>query len=362
MLPRASGSQTCAAHTGPAFEPPCWVRRACTALPPGTFVLPFAQPLTIDAAARWSALGVPRWVPKGLLTVCWGMALIAAIAGDTIGCTPDDPVCGPDQGFAWWFVICAATPVLLIWMPLVGCLAGVAFAAADIAYDDVASANVGFGLHGLACAFVAVCLLRAAAAQERAAAVAGGGFTASVPSVRDGFEPGRNLVRLGTAGVLVLLGVSLLGWYGHEVGAEDTHLARAERVAGRVVSVDDENFSITLEAVSSAGLRRVSTDVQDTGPYLVGSITAVLLDPQDVSWSRLVAEPQDPTGWESAGLGALLLALLLGLSILPRTRKHPRGKWTFSEIMAPLAILNDSLLWVVWDGQVGAQLGVPGCH
>lgn len=128
-------------------------------------MLPFAQPLTTDAAARWSALGVPRWVPKGLLTGGWGLALIAAIAGDTIGCTPDNPaICSPDQGFAWWFVICAATPVLLIWMPMVGCLAGVAFAAADIAYDDVASANVGFGLHGLACIVVAAWLWRAAAA------------------------------------------------------------------------------------------------------------------------------------------------------------------------------------------------------
>jgi len=34
---------------------------------------------------------------------------------------PDNPaICGPDQDFAWWFVTCAATPVLLIGMPLVG--------------------------------------------------------------------------------------------------------------------------------------------------------------------------------------------------------------------------------------------------
>lgn len=291
-------------------------------------MLPFAQPLTTDAAARWSALGVPRWVPKGLLTGGWGLALIAAIAGDTIGCTPDNPaICSPDQGFAWWFVICAATPVLLIWMPMVGCLAGVAFAAADIAYDDVASANVGFGLHGLACIVVAAWLWRAAAAQERAAAVAGGGFTAAAPSNHGGPETGVNPVRLGTAGVLVLLGVGLLGWYGHEVQAEDTHLARAERVAGRVLSVSDDDYSITLETATSAGQRRVTTEVLDTEPYQVGSTTPVLLDSQDVSWSRLVAEPQDPTGWESAGLGALLLALLLGL-IERESRRARRRLWS----------------------------------
>jgi hypothetical protein len=207
-------------------------------------------------------------------------------------------------------------------MPLVGCLAGVAFAAADIAYDDVASANVGFALHGLACTVGAVWLWRAAAAQERAAAEAGGGFTAAVPSNHGGPETGMNPVRVGTAGVLVLLGVGLLGWYGHEVQAEDTHLVRAERVAGRVLSVNDDDYSISLEAVTGAGLRRVSAGVLDTGPYPVGSTTPVLLDPKDVSWSRLVAEAQDPTGWESAGLGALLLALLLGL----RERESRRAR------------------------------------
>jgi len=59
----------------------------------------------------------------------------------------------------------------------------------------------------------------------------------------------------------------------------------------------------------------------------MGSTTPVLLDPQDVSWSRLVAEPQDPTGWESAGLGALLLALLLGL-IERESRRARRRLWS----------------------------------
>ena len=313
-------------------------------------MLPFAQPLTTEFAARWSALGVPRWVTKVLLTAGWGLALIAAMAGDTTRCSPDLPaICSPDQGFAWWIVICAATPVLLIWMPLVGCLAGVAFAAADIAYDDVTSANIGFGLHGLACAVVAVWLLRAATAQERAAAFAGGGFTAAVPAGHERRATGKNPVRLSTAGVLALLGVALLGWYGHQVQTEDTHLARAERVAGRVVSVDDENFSITLAAATGNGARRVTTGVQDTGPYPVGSVTPVLLDPQEVAWSRLVAEPQDPTGWESAGLGALLLALLLGL--VEREKRRARQRLWSGEHPA-------LRVWVVPD-ESGAALVLP---
>lgn len=131
-------------------------------------MLPFALPLTSEAAARWTAAGVPGWVTRGLLTGCWLLALIAAIAGgDTSQCTPDNPaICGPEVDFAGWIVICLATPVLLIWMPLAGCLAGVAFAVADLRYDDVIAANIGFGLHGLACAVVGAWLWRASAAQE----------------------------------------------------------------------------------------------------------------------------------------------------------------------------------------------------
>ncbi len=81
-------------------------------------------------------------------------------------------------------------------------------------------------------------------------------------------------------------------------------------------------------------------------PYPVGSTTPVVLDPEDVSWSRLVAEPQDPTGWESAGLGALLLALLLGL-IERETRRARRRLWCGEH--------PDLRVWVLPD-ETGAAL------
>lgn len=291
-------------------------------------MLPFASPLTSAAAARWSAALVPPWVAKGALTAGWAAALVAAAVGETMRCTPQAPsLCGPDQGFAWWVVICLATPVLLVWLPLLGCIAGVVFALADLAFDDVTSANVGFGLHGLACAAVALWLLRSAAAQQVIAADAGQGARAAVPTAQGRPDTDWDLGRVWAATGLVLLGTGLLGWYAHVVHTERGHLAAAEQVTGRVVAVDDEDVSITVDAPTSAGLRRVTVGVLDTAPYPRGSATPVLLDPGDPTWARLVAEPQDDTGWESAGLGALLLAVLVmgrGLQV----RRARERLWT----------------------------------
>ena len=275
-------------------------------------MLPFASPLTSAAAARWSGVLVPPWVAKAALTAGWAAAFIAAAVGDTTTCTPQAPsLCGPDQGFAWWLVICLATPVLLVWLPLMGCVTGVAFALADQAFDHVTSAKVGFGLHGLACAVVALWLLRSATAQQRIAADTGRGVRAAVPTSHGRPDTDWDLGRLGAATVLVLLGLGLLGWYAHVVHTERGHLVAAEQVSGRVAAVDDENGSITVEAPTRTGPRRITLGVLDTGTYPQGGTTPVLLDSGDATWARLVAEPQDATGWESVGLVALLLAVLL---------------------------------------------------
>jgi hypothetical protein len=284
--------------------------------------------LTPAAAARWSGLSVPAWVAKGALTAGWAAAFVAAAVGDTTTCTPDAPsLCGPDQGFAWWVVICLATPVLLVWLPLLGCVAGVAFALADQVFDHVTSARFGFGLHGLACAVVALWLLRSATAQQRIASDAGHGVRAAVPTGHGRPDTDWDLVRVVAAAVFALLGIGLLGWYSHVLQVERGHLAAAEQVTGRVVAVDDEDSSITVEASTTAGPRRVTLGVLDTRTYPQGDTTPVLLDVRDPTWARLVAEPQDATGWESAGLLALLLAVLVIARGL-RARRARERLWT----------------------------------
>ena len=82
-----------------------------------------------------------------------------------------------------------------------------------------------------------------------------------------------------------------------------------------------------MEAPTSDGLRRVTVGVLDTGAYPRGSTTPILLDSGDPTWARLVAEPQDATGWESAGLVALLRAVLVmgrGLQV----RRARERLWT----------------------------------
>lgn len=291
-------------------------------------MLPFAPSLTSDAAGGWSGARVPGWVPERALTALWFAALIAAMFGDAKKCTPADPsVCGPDQVFAWWLVICLATPLLLIWMPLLGCAAGVAFALADLHYDDVIPAKIGFGLQGLACAVVAVWLLRAAGRQEQLASGKSDAVKAAVPSSHALPHVDYNRARVVAVVGFALLGSALIGWYSHEVSTERSHLSASRQVSGRVFSVDDENFTITLDAATGGGARRVTTGVLDPEPYPKGSTTALLVDPNDLSWSRLVAEPQDATGWKIAGLGAFLLALLL-LVREAQTRRARKRLWT----------------------------------
>jgi len=63
-------------------------------------------------------------------------------------------------------------------------------------------------------------------------------------------------------------------------------------------------------------------------------------------------EPQDPTGWESAGLGALLLALLLGL--IERAGGRGEGQWSESEPATSWASAPRPA-----DGSVRCPAGTP---
>lgn len=279
-------------------------------------MLPAAPPFTAADADRWLRAALPRWVTRAALPSLWVLAVIAAVAGDTAQCTPQDPsVCGPDSAFALWFVVTLATPVLLVWMPLLGCAAGVLFALAELRYDDVQAGRWAFGLHGLLCALVAVRLVRGAAEQRRIVAAASAGVR--VPGLAAIPEEARPsaVSRRVLAGLLVLAGTGFFAWYAHEVRDERTHLQRAIQAQGRIVAVDpDESVTLAVRT-PSAGTREYQVGVYDyTAPYPLHSSTPVLLDPRDPGWVRLVAEPRDSTGWQSAGAGCFLLAFCWLLS------------------------------------------------
>ena len=276
-------------------------------------MLPYALPLTAEAADHWTRAGVPRWVPRVGLTVLWLAVCVAAVSTDNTHCTPDDPsICGPDRAFDAWVVVLVGTPVLLLWMPLLGCIAGVAFAMADLVYDDAGLSRIGFAVHGLACALVAGWLRAAAARQQRIAGEAGGGFAASARSARSDIPWLRS--RPLAAAALVLVAAASFAWYGRVTGQERTHVARSQLVDAEIVGRNSDDSTITLLIDD----RRRAVDVLDTDDYRTRT-TPVLVDPLDPTWLRLVAEPQDPGGWEAGGLGALTLAaLLLGRELTRR--------------------------------------------
>ena len=293
---------------------------------------PQVSPVTAD---QWARAAVPLAVTRVVLPLAWVAALAAAAFGDTTPCSAADPsLCGPDQAFAFWITIAFATPVLLWWKPLLGCGAGIAFAAADLIYDDVASARIGFGLHGAACAAVAVWMVRSARMQRAIAGTATDGVTASVATVDARVASRWNSLPLAAAaGLLLLVAPVMTGIYQHRTAAEQAHLDRAVTVQGDVTQINEADGTITVvpRPIGDIAARTQTIGVLEADDYQAGTSVPVLVDPADADWLRLVAEPADETYWLSFAYGACLLAgVLLGQEIHARrartrlmTGRHP---------------------------------------
>ena len=268
--------------------------------PPGPPVPAFGAP----EASGWSRGSLPWWVPSVALVAAWVLAFAAATAGDTERCSAADPsVCGPDVGFAVAAVALFATPVLLWWIPLAGCLTGALFGVLDVLEDEVTAARWSFGVHAALCVLAGLSLLADNRQRRRVASAAAGPARATLPP---GADPGGLGPRSLAAVAVALAGLGLVGWYVHADRAEQAHLDRAVRVEGRVTALVDDGYGVRLRLPDGT-----ETDVGVLDPYRVGDRMPVLRDPADPGWTRLVAEPADPTGWLTGGLSALLLAAVL---------------------------------------------------
>ncbi|MEU4237138.1 hypothetical protein [Actinoplanes sp. NPDC026619] len=264
---------------------------------------PGAPALDDQHVDRWTAAAAPWWKLRLALLVAWIAAILIALAGDTAPCTALDPgVCGPDVTFAVALVVLAATPVLLWWLPLAGCGAGMLFALLDLIGDDLPAANVAFGVHGLLCLATAAWLV--VARRRQAAVVAEMAGTARLDAalagrLRDSFPGwgGRTIFAV----LLVIAGAGGIAWYDHRVAQVAAHESAAVRTDAVIRSADRAESVVVVEVP-----RPVRVDVQ--GSYEAGQVVPVLVDG---SWAHLVAEPEDVTPWLSGGLGALGLAGLL---------------------------------------------------
>ncbi|MBL7493365.1 hypothetical protein I6A60_37980 [Frankia sp. AgB1.9] len=263
-------------------------------------------------AARWATGRAARWLAPVVLAGGWLIAFAVAVAGDTQPCSAADPsVCGPSVPFAWASVALFATPILLWWMPLVGCVAGIGFAVFDLAADPVPAARVAFAVHGAVCLIAAAWLLTARRRQlVRASVVARPVMIEPGVTVPDPRAARRWSARTVVALLLVLVGALAQLRYRHDSLAVERHVAGADRVDVRVQRTDTDNDVITVQLPGNGG--RAEIGVYDAGTYREGSSVPVLLDtagPRE--WVRLVAEPPDVTPWLTAGLGAFALAALL---------------------------------------------------
>ena len=277
-----------------------------------------APALTPELLKRWRRAGVPWWVPSILLIAWWVIGAVLGFIGDTAPCSPAEPsVCGPDITFAWAVVPLLATPILLVWMPLAGCAAGVVFGIADVIWDDVDASRWAFGTHGIACALVAVWLLRARSAQLRVMADLP---VRQLPSTAEDSGYARILGLQAWLGVLaVVAGGVVLGIYLHRQHVVDQHMARASMEVVTVVESDNDTIKVRPDGSKTSA----SLDVYDSSVYPVDSMQPAYVDRgSDPPWVTLVAEQQDETGWLSFAVGLELLAVaLIGRAYVGRRRR-----------------------------------------
>ncbi|CCH33116.1 hypothetical protein ABZ816_33925 [Actinosynnema sp. NPDC047251] len=237
-----------------------------------------SRPFTAGDLRRWEAHAVPAWVYKGVLLAGWGFVFGYAITAPT-SCTPVAP-CLPDPWLSVAAAALLATPVLLWREPVLGCALGAGFGLTEVVSEADDGIRLAFGLHGLACALVALWLVEARRAQHR---VVGSLSTpVRVPNATPARFTGRTVVA-----VLMLL-VGLLALVKYLVDSSDLaeHTAAATRFGGRVTAVGEHD--VTVQLASS----RRTFDVLSTEGYAVGSEVPVLVDGE---WAQLVAEPRDVT-------------------------------------------------------------------
>ena len=294
-----------------------------------------------ERARSWSRATAPRFLPFVVLVseVSGG---VARVDGEgNAPCSPQDPsLCGPQLGFSLAFVLLVGSVVLQWARPLFACALGVAFCAYEVGYDNPLAAKA-FSVSLFVClavgAWVTVCRQR----QRNLAGEAGAGvsFTPVAPPAAHGrwgwsdlgalfpldasalralvaFQPARVVVSL----LLVLASGGCGLVYHGAVVAEDAHLSRSVRVDARVADGPDDAQTFT-PVVDVPGAARAA-ELIPLEWYPEGSTQPILLDPRDDDWARLVAEPDDQTGWLVAAGCTLLLALVLASSELSVRRSR----------------------------------------
>ena len=265
-----------------------------------------APALDVAAIRLWRRGAVPRWATD-VLAGAWAMAFVTTgIATASLECTTQAP-CGPNELFARCAVLLFATPILLVWLPLLGCFTGAAFGLLEVLLDNSAVPMTTFAIHGAACLIVGNLIVLQRRRQQRAALVLARGVQVAIPPVRDRRGlPGPG-PRIGVALLLTVAGISAFGWYLHLNAVERAHVAAAQHRDAYVDAVDAGDVNLSIPGVGD-------WTVYTSGSYAVGDRVQVLFDPDGndgEGWIELVAESADNTPLETLGLTALAFGGLL---------------------------------------------------
>lgn len=276
---------------------------------------------TAEDVAEWDAQRRPLLLRRAVLLAHLA-AFAVAVVSDSLRpyvCTPAAPgPCAPEPDFSLALPFLLGAVALLWWAPYAATACSVAFAALDVAFDDLVWAKVAF----VVAAGVAVAHARALnGVRDNQRAVWRRlqhqvGVPVSRPRVsRRAHGPLDSVARLRVLAVAVLLaaGVACVVLYDRAANAEQQHLRRAQRVEATVLGwEDDGGLRLRLAPAADSGLPDEVTVPDAVGEYDTGAAVVVLTDPADTSWRRLASEPVDDSWWWTLAVIAVLGAGLLG--------------------------------------------------
>jgi hypothetical protein len=150
---------------------------------------------------------------------------------------------------------------------------------------------------------------------------------------------------VGVACAALVCGASGL-WYAHQVDQTARHVARSvvvDSVAGGVDGDGDQAFTLVSPP---AGAPKAVSIFPALDSYPEGSHQPLRVDLADPDWVKLVAEPDDHTGWLSLSLGTgILVAMLLSFVGSRALNRRRLGEIGWSGVGVSVRVIGGDV-WV----------------
>jgi hypothetical protein len=266
--------------------------------------------LTAGDVQRWLRGLQPVHVERFLVAGAFFIPVILRVV-DRPRCSAARPsICGPSVQATWTLTLVLATVLLLVCAPTLGCLGGIALGALGMGHDPASGARGWWAACGALSFVLLVQLMMVMRRQQRIAAARAEESRAPV----DATPPRRLLwsIYMVISVCTAFAGLWLISYYLEQVSELNAHLANAVRVEAVVQSLGDGTVDLVVPELD----RTFTVEVRDPDTYRISETVPALVDSAG-GWIRLVAEPEDLTGWLSV---AILLFLVAGVILLRPVR------------------------------------------